>query len=106
MKCGCIGNHTRFFNKLKKSQSPSYVIAKAKDEEIRCLIELIYNITGNKVPLYRYEKKKVSKVMPVLERVGNIRDYKRARKELVQTGGSIIPIIINAALALIELLKK
>lgn len=90
--------------KIKASKDLKSVIEKASDKEVIALIEFIYNIIRSNVPLYKREFERLSKHRERLEKLAGIRHLRLARNEIVQSGGSIIPLILSAALALTRLL--
>lgn len=80
------------------AQNPALVFS-ASDEQIALLIEILHNIS--KIALTSQEKKKIAKLVPLVKRLGRIRKINRARDQLIQHGGSLLPLIIPAALSLL-----
>lgn len=80
------------------AQNPSLVFT-ASNEQIALLVEILHNI--GKIALTAQEKRKISKLVPLVKRIGRIRKVDRARDQLIQHGGSLLPLIIPAVLSLL-----
>jgi len=66
---------------------------------IIAIIEIISNILHDSVPLKPAQKSRLSKRANILRKLAAIRSEKQARKELVQRGGSIIPLLVGPILS-------
>lgn len=90
--------------RLKKSNNVEKTIKEASDKEIIALIEFFYNLMHSNVPLYKNETTRLSRHKGTIENLSQIRHINLARNKIIQSGGSIIPLIVSAALALAKLI--
>lgn len=100
-----IADTKLLLERLKNSENLERVFKNMKKSEIKNMVELFYNLSENRIPLYKYEVTKLGKKWRDIIEIGRQRSYKRAKKSLVQKGAGILPLVINAALALLSSLE-
>ena len=94
-----IQKHRSFLERAYRNPS---IVKEASLPEISCLVELLYNLGS--VPFTSSEKKQVCKHLREIKSISRCSRERKARKLLVQHGGSILPLVIPAVLALANLL--
>ena len=93
--------HKNFLSRCCRNPS---AVKKATLPELSCLVEILHNL--NSIPLTGEEKKVLCRHISQIKSIGSCTREKRAREELTQYGEGILPIIIPAAIALAELLRR
>lgn len=91
-----VFKHRRFLSSV--SENPS-LISNASTAEIGCLIEILHNL--DKIALSAKEQRILTKLLPLIRKLAAIRKTAQAREQLTQHGGSLLPLIIPAALSLL-----
>lgn len=93
--------HKNFLRRCCRKPS---LVKKATLPELSCLVEILHNLDS--IPLTGEEKRLLCKHISQIRSIGSCTREKRAREELTQYGGSLLPAIIPAAIALAELLLR
>lgn len=96
-------SHKEFLTRLQNCPKCSDVLRKARPSQIECLIECLHNVVHNRVPLHKYEKRKLLRHMSDITTIAKLRDSKAAKKAFIQTGDGFLPLLIPA---LIELARS
>lgn len=91
-----LATHRRFLELL--SQNPALVRI-ATPAQLACIVEILHNL--HKVALSSKEKRSIARVLPVVKEIAKSRRADKARAQLVQHGGAILPFVIPAALSLL-----
>ena len=87
---------------LTRCAADPSIITNATLPEISCIVEILYNLSS--IPFTGKEKKLLCKHLTAIRSIAKCSRERRARHELVQYGGALLPTIIPAALALYNLL--
>ena len=75
------------------------MIMNASDELIACLVECISKVLDKKVYISKPRKKKLSKHVKAIRKLGKTRSKTKARKILVQEGGGFfLPLLLGPVL--------
>ena len=69
---------------------------------IVCIIETVFNLLNNKIPIKECYRKKLCRHSRILRKVSKIRNENTGRKVLIQKGGSLIPLLVGPILAVIS----
>lgn len=78
------------------------LVKKASLSELSCIVEILYNLSS--IPFTTKEKKFLCKHLDRIRSIARCSRERRAREELTQFGGALIPAIIPPVLALLSLL--
>ncbi|CAJ0570590.1 unnamed protein product, partial [Mesorhabditis spiculigera] len=86
--------------RLNSSRDRRRILRKASRDELGCLVESLFNVRSGNVPLHKYEHRKLKRHMETIDRLARQRQAEAARAGLVQSGDSILPIILPALIDL------
>lgn len=95
-----VSKHRKFLARCATNPS---IVKRSNLEQISCLVEICQNLSS--VPLTSVEKKLLCKQLDKIRTIGRCSREKKARQELIQSGGSILPILIPAVLELFRQLQ-
>ena len=70
-------------------------------EEVRLLVEAAANTAAARVPLFKNEYKKLKRNAAALSRISRHRRVTEAKKDLVQYGAGVLPILLPAVVSLL-----
>lgn len=90
-----VVKHKKFLSRCAANPS---IVKRSTLEQISCLVEICHNLAS--IPLSSKEKRLLCKQLDNIRTIGRCSREKKARHELVQAGGSILPILIPAVLEL------
>lgn len=88
---------TRHLSFLKKlSRNPSHV-GTASLPELTTIVNILYNI--DRIPFSSSEKRAVIKHLDSIRRITKATRERKVREELKQHGGSLLPLVLPAAIS-------
>jgi hypothetical protein len=104
-----IITHEKFLKKYLNTNNkyrPAQ-LKKANPEQLKCLCEAALNVVNGRVPIKPCQLKRLKEHSRFVRHIAASKaPIEKKQKQLVQKGGSILPIIISAVLSLLTSLKK
>jgi hypothetical protein len=106
-----VVKENNFLQKLSKSKSQKNfqrLILNASSQQLLSFVEVALNILKARIYLNSIQKSRLKKHAPILREISQVRNEKKARRLLLQKGGSLpliailTPVLIEIAKSLIE----